>query len=112
METKPTTTSKPTTTTTTTTSSMSATVGLFIMNCLDDGWKVSKKENNYIFTKKHENRREVFQDNYLDTFLEKGVCCKKNNCCNCIFEVDLSRMPDDNSDIILCTDDLKMRRQH
>ena len=54
---------------------------LFISNALENGWTVKKQEQQYIFTKKHENKKEVFQENYLeqfilennnlDTFLEK-----------------------------------------
>lgn len=42
---------------------------IFIMNALEQGWKVKKSNDSYIFTKKHENRREIFQENYLETFL-------------------------------------------
>jgi hypothetical protein len=42
---------------------------MFIMNALEDGWKVRKVDDAYIFTKKHENRREVFKENYLETFI-------------------------------------------
>jgi hypothetical protein len=42
---------------------------LFIMNALDQGWSIKKSSDSYIFTKKHENRREIFQENYLEDFL-------------------------------------------
>jgi len=42
---------------------------LFIMNALDQGWSIKKSNDSYIFTKKHENRREIFQENYLEEFL-------------------------------------------
>jgi hypothetical protein len=42
---------------------------IFIMNALDQGWSIKKSQDSYIFTKKHENRREIFQENYLETFL-------------------------------------------
>jgi len=42
---------------------------VFIINALEQGWKVKKSNDSYIFTKKHENRREIFQENYLETFL-------------------------------------------
>lgn len=42
---------------------------LFIMNSLDQGWSVKKSNESYIFTKKHENRKEIFQENYLENFL-------------------------------------------
>jgi hypothetical protein len=42
---------------------------IFIQNALEQGWTVKKSQDSYIFTKKHENRREIFQENYLETFL-------------------------------------------
>jgi hypothetical protein len=42
---------------------------LFIMNAIDQGWSVKKSNDSYIFTKKHENRKQIFQDNYLENFL-------------------------------------------
>jgi hypothetical protein len=42
---------------------------MFLYNALDEGWTVKKSQDAYIFTKKHENRREIFQENYLETFL-------------------------------------------
>jgi len=41
----------------------------FIMNALEDGWKVKKRNGNYIFEKKHENKREVFKEDYLEKFV-------------------------------------------
>ena len=45
----------------------------FIMNALEQGWKVSKKDNVYIFTKKHEQKREVFEEKYLENFVKKHM---------------------------------------
>jgi len=42
---------------------------MFLHNALENGWTVKKSQDSYIFTKKHENRREIFQENYLETFL-------------------------------------------
>jgi len=42
---------------------------MFIANAIEGGWSVKKQNDNYLFTKKHENRREIFQENYLETFL-------------------------------------------
>ena len=46
---------------------------IFINNVINDGWTVKKYESSYIFTKKHENRREIFQENYLDSFIRENV---------------------------------------
>jgi hypothetical protein len=42
---------------------------LFLSNALDQGWTIKKQDESYIFTKKHENKREVFRENYLENFL-------------------------------------------
>jgi hypothetical protein len=42
---------------------------IFINNALDDGWSIKKMNEKYIFTKKHENRREIFQEDYLENFI-------------------------------------------
>jgi hypothetical protein len=42
---------------------------MFLNNALNDGWTIKKSAENYIFTKKHENKREIFQENYLENFI-------------------------------------------
>jgi hypothetical protein len=42
---------------------------MFLSNALEKGWSVKKSGDSYIFTKKHENRQEIFRENYLETFL-------------------------------------------
>ena len=42
---------------------------IFIMNALDKGWSIKKQDDKYIFTKKHENKREIFEENYLERFI-------------------------------------------
>jgi hypothetical protein len=42
---------------------------MFISNALDKGWSVKKRENAYVFTKKHENKKEVFEEKYLEMFV-------------------------------------------
>lgn len=42
---------------------------LFIMNALEQGWSIKKSEGSYIFTKKHENKREIFMESYLEKFI-------------------------------------------
>ena len=46
---------------------------VFIMNALDKGWKVKKENDKYIFTKKHENRKEVLDEDFLIEFLETNI---------------------------------------
>jgi hypothetical protein len=49
---------------------------IFINNVINDGWTVKKSETSYIFTKKHENRREIFQENYLESFIHENCTMK------------------------------------
>ena len=42
---------------------------VFIFNALEKGWSVKKQNDKYIFTKKHENKREIFEENYLEHFI-------------------------------------------
>jgi hypothetical protein len=46
----------------------------FITNALEQGWKIRKtKKNKYIFTKKHEGKKEVFSNSYLDDFVQSNI---------------------------------------
>lgn len=42
---------------------------LFISNALEQGWSVKKRDDSYIFSKKHEGKREIFRNDYLDKFI-------------------------------------------
>jgi hypothetical protein len=50
----------------------------FIFNAINDGWIVEKQLNNnnneekYIFRKNHENKKEIFSNNYLEKFISKN----------------------------------------
>ena len=50
----------------------------FIMNALDEGWSVKKKKEIYIFTKKHEGKKEVFNEKYLENFVKNNMELKNN----------------------------------
>ena len=50
----------------------------FILNALEDGWKVKKINENYIFTKKHENKREIFKEDYLENFVMTNMKINNN----------------------------------
>jgi hypothetical protein len=49
----------------------------FIYNALEKGWSVKKNEDTYVFTKKHEGRREVFMENYLENFIQENIVIEK-----------------------------------
>lgn len=43
------------------------------MNALENGWKVKKRKGSYVFSKKHEGRKEIFKDGYLEVFLKENT---------------------------------------
>ena len=45
---------------------------MFITNALDKGWTIKKNNKKYIFSKKHENKREIFEADYLEKFIERN----------------------------------------
>jgi len=45
----------------------------FLYNALQDGWTIKKGENSYIFRKKHEGKRAVFLDTYLNAFITSNL---------------------------------------
>lgn len=46
---------------------------IFIMNALNKGWTIKKSDESYIFTKKHEGKKEVFESEYLEKFIETNL---------------------------------------
>ena len=48
----------------------------FIYNALEKGWTVKKIDNQYIFYKKHEGKKEVYLDTYLQKFIESNLVLK------------------------------------
>ena len=43
---------------------------VFLHNALDNGWSIKKRNKSYIFTKKHEGKKEVFDEKYLSVFMK------------------------------------------
>ena len=46
---------------------------IFIINAIEKGWSVKKIDDSYIFTKKHEGKKEIFQNDYLEKFVEMNI---------------------------------------
>jgi hypothetical protein len=42
----------------------------FIYNSLNNGWTIHKKDNQYIFTKKHGGNDDILSDAFLQTFMK------------------------------------------
>ena len=49
----------------------------FIFNALENGWSIKKKDKLYIFTKKHEGKKEVYLDTYLKRFMVENFEIEK-----------------------------------
>jgi hypothetical protein len=46
---------------------------IFLMNTLENGWSIRKKNDNFVFRKKHENKKEIYSDEYLVNFLKSNM---------------------------------------
>ena len=46
---------------------------IFLMNALEGGWSIRKKENNFVFRKKHNHKKEIYSDDYLVNFLKHNL---------------------------------------
>jgi hypothetical protein len=44
----------------------------FIWNALNNDWTVKKKDGKFYFTKKHEGKKEVYLEAYLQKFIESN----------------------------------------
>ena len=79
-------TTTPTTPTTTTTKTMKFTdlpkiktnyltlrKMVFLYNALENGWQLSKNNEKYIFIKKHEDKQEIYLEDYLEKFVIENL---------------------------------------
>ena len=46
---------------------------VFLFNALDNGWSIKKRKDSYIFTKNHEGKKEIFDENYLSIFMKDNL---------------------------------------
>jgi predicted transposase YbfD/YdcC len=46
---------------------------LLLYNSIEQGWSVKKQNNSYIFSKKHEGKKEVLEDTYLLKFMKTNL---------------------------------------
>ena len=51
----------------------------FIMNALQEGWSVNKSNDVYIFKMKHNNRKEIYKEEYLEDFINRNICLNNKN---------------------------------
>ena len=45
---------------------------IFIYNALENGWSIKKKKDIYIFSRKHHNKKEVYDNEYLQKFIDNN----------------------------------------
>jgi hypothetical protein len=50
---------------------------LILYNSIEHGWSVKKINNSYVFTKNHENKKEVLEDSYLLKFMKTNLDLNK-----------------------------------
>ena len=45
---------------------------IFLYNALENGWTIKKRKEIYVFSKKHHNKKEVYENEYLQKFIESN----------------------------------------
>jgi hypothetical protein len=50
---------------------------LILYNSIEQGWSVKKNNDSYVFSKKHENKKEVLEDSYLLKFMKTNLDLNK-----------------------------------
>lgn len=46
---------------------------LLVFNSVEEGWTVKKRDHAYVFSKPHENKKEVLEDDYLAKFMKTNL---------------------------------------
>jgi hypothetical protein len=49
---------------------------IFLYNSLNNGWMIKKHNEEYILTKPHENKKEIYNDQYISQFVIKNMDIK------------------------------------
>jgi hypothetical protein len=50
---------------------------LLLYNSIEQGWSVKKHNSSYVFSKKHEGKKEVLEDTYLLKFMKTNLDLNK-----------------------------------
>jgi hypothetical protein len=50
---------------------------MLLFNAIEDGWSVKKRNSSYVFSKNHENKKEVLEDAYLLKFMKTNLDINK-----------------------------------
>jgi hypothetical protein len=46
---------------------------LLLFNSIEQGWSVKKRDGSYVFSKPHENKKEVLEDSYMLKFMKTNL---------------------------------------
>jgi hypothetical protein len=50
---------------------------ILLYNSIEQGWSVKKRNESYVFTKSHENKKEVLEESYLLKFMKTNLDLNK-----------------------------------
>ena len=50
---------------------------ILLFNAIEEGWTIKKKDDSYVFTKNHENKKEILLDSYLLKFMKSNLDINK-----------------------------------
>lgn len=50
---------------------------MLLFNSIEQGWSVKRREGSYVFTKAHENKKEILNDKYLLQFMKTNLDLNK-----------------------------------
>ena len=50
---------------------------LLLFNTIEQGWSVKKRKDSYVFTKNHENKKEIIDNSYLLQFMKTNLDLNK-----------------------------------
>jgi hypothetical protein len=50
---------------------------ILVFNSIEQGWCVKKRNGSYVFTKSHENKKEILEDSYLMKFMKTNLDLNK-----------------------------------
>lgn len=48
----------------------------FLYNAIETGWKVKKEKDSYVFTKKHNGKKEIYKNSFLKSFIKDNLNVK------------------------------------
>ena len=50
---------------------------ILLFNSIEQGWTVKKRNGSYVFSKNHENKKEVLEEEYLMKFMKNNIDLNK-----------------------------------